>query len=210
MSLTKTPLKVIGVKGGRKLDVLNDAIDIWAEETPTIIEQLKDSISDLEYISLISKYGHPMKVPHDALELASLTALYENRDEEVEIEFSCLIWHVFSMKSTSLESSFGSNAYDGFDWGRDGSVNWIKTNNIFITVVGKNTESTELPAKLLEALTHWHPHPHKLLLAKLRHQMDEQGFSIANMVVSKRYVQASWLKELLSANPRNDTNASLE
>jgi len=52
----------------------------------------------------------------------------------------------------------------------------------------------------LEALGKSNPHPHKLILTKLRHEIDEQGIAIANKILDKQYVHAYWLEEILTAD----------
>lgn len=187
---------------------IEEALNIWAESKPDIIELLLSTIDDLDFLSLISKYSNPMKIPEGVDELSDLKALYDSREFDVEdpeekvladLQLKCLVWYVFTKKSPTFAPFHGIEDSSGLEWGKAEGINWVKTDNLFVTVVGKRVPTSELPNKLLDALEKWNPHPHRLLLAKLRHQMDEKGFAIANSVVNKHYVQAGWLQQLLNS-----------
>ena len=150
-----------------------------------------------------------MSIPENLEELLNLKVLYDARqfdisdpEEEVlaKLKFNCLVWYIFTMISPNFASLHGDSDASGLEWGKNDGINWVKTDNLFVTVIGKKIPTSELPNKLLNALEKWNPHPHRLLLAKLRHQMDEKGFSIANSVVNKHYVQAGWLQQLINSD----------
>jgi len=184
---------------------VEEALDIWAEESENIIEELSNSISDLDYIKLTVAYRRPMNIPDTKPEIQELKSLYDSRpvnsDPILEkLELRCLIWYVLSRKGNELDSRFGNHDFNGFAWHSDENCNWIKTENLFVTVVEKSVSTRDLPEKLLVSLEQWSPHPNRLLMAKLRHQLDEKGASVANSLITRQYVQAGWLKDLLSCD----------
>jgi len=178
------------------------AIDIWAEEQENILSELVGSVSDFDYLRLHESFKSPLKIPHVVKELRDLGRLFESRPmDEPELEtlqLKCLIWFVLCEKGANLGAKFGTADFNGFKWRIiDGNCNWVKTENLFVTVIGKDVPTSELPTKLLESLESWRPHPNRLLMAKLRHQLDEKGASVANSLITRQHVQAGWLKELL-------------
>lgn len=79
-----------------------------------------------------------------------------------------------------------------------GEVNWIKTKNLFVTVISKETPASKLPELLLEALNKSNPSPHQLIMSKIRNVMDEKGVIAAKNVLLKDHLQAYWLNEMLA------------
>src|ERR1035437_2822636 len=79
------------------------------------------------------------------------------------------------------------------------SSNWIRTDQLFITVINKRKRPPEIEAALLDALVQSRPSPHQLLMAKMRAQMEEKGADAEAEVLSDAYLQAGWLQELITS-----------
>ncbi|TKF15914.1 hypothetical protein FCV66_08135 [Enterovibrio norvegicus] len=182
-------------------DLVSEAIDSWEEDRPGIIQLIKSSLSTLDFLRIVKNDNSE----DEEKELAGLKTLYAGRptdDEDVSnLNFSDLLCFVLLSIEKDLQQEFGQQKILGLNWCSKGL--WIKTNNSFILVVGKDTPTAELPAKLVEALVSWNPHPHALLLSKFRHLVDEHGFSYVDELINKKYVQAGWLQELLKADNSN-------
>ncbi|EKZ9177250.1 ABC transporter permease [Vibrio vulnificus] len=188
-----------GLLKGKKIE---DAIDAWDIEQSGILNTLIDSVTDMDYLNLYSLGTAPVKIRHDSRELRELKSLYDARpigeeDELDNLEFKFLQWYVLWKKGEQLKQHFGSTEFYDLQWSVDEYM-WVKAGNLFVCVVGKAVPTSELPDKLLNALEHWRPHPHRLLLAKLRHKLDEHGFTLASSVLSKEHTHAGWLRELLN------------
>lgn len=82
-------------------------------------------------------------------------------------------------------------------------INWIRTDRLFVTVVSKQQQPNLLPDKLLDALYQWCPEPHRLLMSEMRFLMDDRGVIAESEVLSNRYIQVGWLKELLGSKTQN-------
>ena len=87
-----------------------------------------------------------------------------------------------------------------FKWDWTGDVNYIATGKVFISVIRKVSENPEeeLFFALCESLNHFNAPPMHLLMAKIRHEIDERGFEQAQSIMSNRLAQAGWLYSLLS------------
>ncbi|MEZ8114066.1 response regulator receiver domain [Vibrio splendidus] len=193
-----------GVLKGRKIE---DAIDAWDSEQSGILDKLIDSVTDMDYLRLYSLGVAPAAIQHDAKELRELKALYDARPigEEVELddlELKFLQWYVLWKKGDKLKQHYGSSEFYDLQWTEDEYM-WVKAGNLFVCVVGKTVPTSELPDRLLNALEHWRPHPHRLLLAKLRHKLDDHGFTLASSVLSKQHTQAGWLRDLLNVGEQD-------
>jgi CheY-like chemotaxis protein len=78
-------------------------------------------------------------------------------------------------------------------------VNWIRLDNLFVTIVNKNRRPAELESGLVEALYEYGPSLHQLLMAKMRAQMDEKGADAEAEVLRDEFRKAGWLFELIDA-----------
>ena len=180
---------------------VQEALDDWSIEEDNIDNKLIDSITDIDFLSLIREYETtPTKWPTDSQYLSESKSLYDRKPENIRLPFPLLLWWINNQKIINLGSSFGGKTFLNFGWGMDEDINWVHTDQLFVTVVGKKNPVDMLPLKILEALTKWHPHPHKLILTKLRHEIDEQGIAISNKILKKQYVHAYWLEEILTAD----------
>lgn len=187
---------------------INDAIDAWEEEHTGIIDVLVNSVTDLDYLNLHSLGEPPAKIKGSRKELRELKALYDNRplgedDDLDKLEFKFLQWYVLWKKGEKIQNSFGDSEFSDLRWSDSDEHMWVKAGNLFVCVVGKTIPTPELPERLLSAIEHWGPHPHRLLLAKIRHKLDEHGFTIASSVLSKQHTHAGWLRELLNSDEQD-------
>lgn len=83
---------------------------------------------------------------------------------------------------------------------KDDSLNYISTGKVFISVVRKSSDDPEeqLYTALRESLNHFNASPMHLLMAKIRHEIDERGLEQAQSILLNRSAQAGWLYSLLS------------
>uniref|UniRef100_UPI002A8401EA hypothetical protein n=1 Tax=Enterobacter bugandensis TaxID=881260 RepID=UPI002A8401EA len=124
--------------------------------------------------------------------------IYEGRPDNINIQKPLILKWIISKKLEKYADQFNDKTSKFFDWGINKNCNWIKTEDLFITVLGKkDTPISEIPNQLLEALSDSKPHPHKLILSKLRSEIESNGSYAASNILNKRFLQAAWLKELL-------------
>lgn len=185
-------------------DSVNEKIDEWSDFDGfgDIRSLLLESISALDFMSMVRDFG---KAKHCNTCLESdyareFRALSERMPDDVKLTINILFWYVLTFRYRELVGLFDEAGAEQVDWEIDGGLNWIRTDRVFITVVSKGEDPSTIPERLLQALTHWNPHPHNLLLAKLRHELDDRGVSITDGILGKSYIQAYWLDELLKAD----------
>lgn len=94
-----------------------------------------------------------------------------------------------------------------WEWSETDSLNFIQTGRIFITVIKKSNREPqeELINSLENALISWNAPPMHLLMAKMRHCINDKGLEQANKIMLYRGVQAGWLYNLISS--KNDTDS---
>src|ERR1051326_195490 len=77
-------------------------------------------------------------------------------------------------------------------------LNWLRTENLFLTVVSKEVEGSSIIDRLRDALCAWQPSPHRLIVSSLRAELEGRGGSIEEAALSDSSVQVGLLKQLLS------------
>lgn len=192
----------------RKL--VEDALDSWGDENTEIKDQLVDSISKIDMLYLIHHHANELlsaKLEHQMLD--AFKCLYKQKPDDIELCEKLLIRWLISEKYKDLEEISPMKTAKHFDWGVDGDINWIKTEDLFLTVVGKKTtQIKDIPEKLLSAMECWKPHPHKLILSKLRNDVESKGISASSNILNRKHLQAAWLKELLHSKTEYESKTA--
>ncbi len=182
-------------------EMVEEAIDDWLDENANIRQELLDSISKIDLLYLVHKHSGSLfsgDLEHQKLE--AFKNLYEQKPDDVQLRKDLLIKWLVSEKYKELDLITPEETAKHFDWSVNGDINWIKTEDLFLTVVGKKlTQVEEIPNKLLIAMECWRPHPHKLILSKLRNDVENKGISASSNILNKKHLQAAWLKELLQS-----------
>ncbi|WP_249553000.1 MULTISPECIES: response regulator receiver domain [Shewanella] len=91
-------------------------------------------------------------------------------------------------------------------WSFNKKINFISTGKAFITVVKKSDEEPVelLHEKLTEALIAHNPPPIMLLLAKIRHELDEKGLEQASDIINDQLAQSGWLIDMYNSHHDDD------
>ncbi|HCG7749301.1 TPA: hypothetical protein NJ442_003242 [Vibrio parahaemolyticus] len=129
-----------------------------------------------------------------------LEGIYLDKPEEVEVSIDDLFMFGLSQAYKNHEHQLMSEFELFNEAFIDTDVNWIKNNRLFVTVVDKSETNPEcLPDKLLQALCSWNPKPLRLLMSKIRTELDGHGISFEDSALSNDYVLAGWLREFVGA-----------
>lgn len=116
-----------------------------------------------------------------------------------------LLEHHFHEYQKVIEPKLSSEHIAGLSYASIASaVKWIKANNFFIAFAHKSDEDNLL--KVAEdALVSWRPHPARMILSKLRTEIEENGVTVQDAVLSAKNASALWYKEALSAEAEERT-----
>jgi len=175
--------------------------DNWIDVDPLIFKKFDDCLTDLDFLVLLKDFEHyDRRGWLDSDQAREFRVLMQEKPEDFHVNEEVVFWYVQSNKLQTMSEVLNRTGTVNINWESSGEVNWICTEKLFITIVGKEITATQLPEKLLGALSAWKPHPHRLLMAKLRHEVDDKGMTIATGIVANRYVQAHWLEKLVAAD----------
>lgn len=84
----------------------------------------------------------------------------------------------------------------------DGTVKFIRAARGFVAFKSKNDPEELMPA-MLKALVAWDPRPPRLMLTKLRAEMNERGIEVQDDALGDPEIGAVWYRRLLEASERN-------
>lgn len=197
VSLLCPTFKTLPARLAEKLD---DGLNEWNDADPSINVRLLESINHLDFLSMLRDCGSTdRKLMLSTNYAQSFRGIFKDKPDVIDLNEECLFWYMMTKIYESIAHQFNKDGVSHVDWGKDGDVNWVCTEKLFLTIVGKNIDAGDLPERLVQALVQWNPHPHKLLMAKLRHELDDKGIAIATEIVGNKYVQAHWLDMLVSA-----------
>ncbi|MFD2179811.1 response regulator receiver domain [Veronia pacifica] len=181
------------------LKKIDDHIDDWELEDDSIRSRIVESISTLDLLHLIKDYGDDIARPTFEHELfIELDSIYGELPSDIKLNKALFVKWLCHQKLKKYDGFFSSSPASYLDWGEGQSANWLKTEDLFLTVLGKKqTPVNEIPSQIVAAMDMWRPHPHKLILSKLRNEVESKGISASSSILHKKFLQASWLKELL-------------
>lgn len=178
---------------------IDNGLDDWEIDEPGVKDELINSISTIDLLYLINNFESSLCLQtfhHDLLDI--FYDIYGRKPEDITIPKPLVLKWIISEKLDRYTEHFSDKTSKFFDWGINQNCNWIKTEDLFITVLGKkDTPISEIPNQILEALSNSKPHPHKLILSKLRSEIESNGSYAASNILNKKFLQAAWLKELL-------------
>lgn len=93
---------------------------------------------------------------------------------------------------------FNNRTISHLTWNNGGPNRFIAAGSAFIAFSQK-THDDDLLADLREALKAWQPPPSRLILAKLRAEMDEYGVMAQSSVLENKHALAHWYRQLLDS-----------
>lgn len=186
---------------GRALEALQELLDQWSDHDPGIIDRLKEQIDLVTFLRLRWTDDLNFKQAVNGIELQGLQEIVSTASGHgLNIEaYKILKWLLHQVQEDLSDSlspdDLGKVSFDIVDTG----VNWIRTNTLFVTVLSKgNVQPKDLPQKLAQALESWDPLPQRLILSKMRTELDSTGVLAEDEVLSDRYLQADWLNDFLA------------
>jgi hypothetical protein len=186
--------------------------DAIKAETETRLESWEDKVTEIRSI-LVNELTHGVRLallknglsinhPNNAESLKPFlnhlegSAFETVKDRETILQY--LLKEVEERENVQGAQRFSIKASNAGD-----AVRWILVENVFLAIVGKDeVPPDQLIANLQAALVAWNPSPNRLILAKIRAELDARGIRADREILGNRNLQAFWLKLLLQADER--------
>ncbi|WP_141231851.1 response regulator receiver domain [Pseudomonas sp. Irchel s3h9] len=182
--------------------IVAELLDSWEDVSRGASERVLGFIDDNLYLKLksIKDKSIDWLTVGGWPELESFKAFVEAGPPEVSSKYISFLKFSVNYKQEELKGKLSEKDFGKLDWGFEGvtGINWIRTDRLFVTVVSKTEDPASLPSKLLSSLVRWNPEPHRLLMSKMRAELDERGVLAEGTVLDNQYLQAGWLQEYLT------------
>jgi hypothetical protein len=192
----------------RAIQAAREQMDNWSDYEDQIFKKIEENLDEGLFL-FIRRISGELKWPEivSQPEFSGIVALYESAPPSVDKGrlnlrlFAKWIMHTLQEKIRPRLATGDMDIGEvRFGVNRDTQLNWVRTDQLFVTVVGKNNEPALLPQKLSDALQSWNPEPHRLLMSKMRATLDRIGGVAEDEVLSNQHLQAGWLKEYIVAD----------
>ncbi|TKF57556.1 hypothetical protein FCV63_11380 [Vibrio lentus] len=181
-------------------DDKNMLFSLWELEDPTITSNINDLFSSTSIVEAINIYQCKKDIKKVTF-YEQLEALYSEKPGEIELSIEDLFLQGLFNKYEEIKGSAHCEQFLKNEAFIDGDINWIKNDRLFVTVVDKNaTEPEYLPEQLQRALESWNPKPLRLLMSKIRTELDGNGITFEDSILSNDYVLAGWLKDFVESS----------
>ncbi|MFM2592734.1 response regulator receiver domain [Vibrio harveyi] len=131
---------------------------------------------------------------------SDLNDVYSSKPEEVQLTFGEFLLAAYFTFHEEVGPKLNADELLCNKAFYSSSVNWIKNERLFLTIVSKRSvEPENLTNSLLDALSAWNPQPHRLLMSKMRAELENKGVLFEDAVLGDNNTHAGWLKDLLEA-----------
>ncbi|WP_143491845.1 MULTISPECIES: response regulator receiver domain [unclassified Pseudomonas] len=181
---------------------VRELLEGWEDSNQGVADRILSFIDDNLYLKIKSIKDSKIDWVEvgEWPELEAFKEFVRNGPPEAVDKFCGILKFSVSCKQESLKCKLAQKDFGKLDWDFEGvtGVNWIRTDRLFVTVVSKSEDPATLPSKLLSSLVRWNPEPHRLLMSKMRAELDERGVLAEGTVLDNQYLQAGWLQEYLT------------
>lgn len=191
------------VKRDVEIDISVDKsmmFSLWESESQNITDDLKELFSSTSIVEAMNIYLCKENINKISF-YEQLSELYADKPSEVDLSIEDLFLVGLSNRYEEIEDSVHCEQFLKNEAFIDGDINWIKNDRLFVTVVDKNaTEPENLPEQLQKALESWNPKPLRLLMSKIRTELDGNGITFEDSILSNDYVLAGWLRDFVESS----------
>lgn len=193
-------LTQITVNVSQRIANIPEKISEWEDDDQDIVARLLDLIDLPTAIRTLNLPDSKWSTIKNVRGLDQLRQFIEERQIAEKVALNDVGEWLLAKKLESWEDLFSSidNGYINFS-DQQNNV-WIRSDKIFVTVVGKETPPEEIVSKLIDSLVDSCPSPHRLLMTKIRGELDTYGVGAETVVLDKRHVQAGWMHQMLTSN----------
>ena len=175
----------------------------WEDREEGISKKLTNEITADTYLDVRSRFpGNPGEL-FKMEESRRLKEYLENRPNKDQLKSpEQLAKWLLTEKQKELAKDFSPNNLGNVQVGRLNDINWICTDKLFVTVLPKaSCTPGQFEEKLLAAIKASNPSPHRLLLTKMRCEIDQRGLEAESTILGNRHIQAVWLNDFLNQTP---------
>lgn len=197
----------------KKVENFENKIEDWSsiQGQNNIYGNLLDSLDEIAFLKILEQEDIVWSSVRTLPELAYLADILNTIPENIGLCANDVFLLLMHKKQDEFRRKMAKGSYGRIATGKqENAVNWIRTDSLFVTVISKEHDASTIPDRLLAALEAWDPTPHRLIMSKMRNEIDQHGVIAEAGVLKNRHLQAGWLKEILEADEaKRRTNVRL-
>jgi hypothetical protein len=175
-------------------DVIDDIVQVFGKDA---IKTLVDSITLGTYLNLRQDNLTSLRNPNTIRYLAEFQNVYAKYSKEVNWNIDdCFKW---VLRQIEKENEITQSIDHSLNWRfkESDDKSWLRTDRLFLTVVKKDAE--EVIDGLEKALIAWKPSPNRLIVTKIRNELEAHGVSAENKALMDSVLQCGWLENVRNA-----------
>jgi hypothetical protein len=193
---------------GDAVPIVPDDVIKWDLDDEDISAKLKKELNTSLFLQLMQERDVSKTDWKELADFKPFLEIFSARQNDIRnsIDSNAILDWLVKEKIISSKKPFSTTNFGKVEFCVHNSSNrnnWIRTNNLFVTVIAKSTNASEIPKMLLDALTASDPSPHRLLMAKMRNCLDNSGVSAEAAIIRKGNIQAGLLWQMLHAKPND-------
>lgn len=174
----------------------------WEETAPNVLSEMLLSIDRLALVKILERgivgLNQIEEFPDFKL-LCEIIASAPVKFKPKDMVKYVLREKIKSVKDELSTRNFGTVEIDEVLSDDGQSVNWIRVDSLFVTVIKKSAISPDQFAeRLIDAIQGWDPSPHRLILSRMRGEISKRGIMVEQEVLKNPYLQVAWLKDVFS------------
>jgi len=185
-------------------DKVQAILDSWDDEAQGVQESLLAEIPSSFFAVARSEFGTNLGNVLGSEEGKRIKEILNANPTGKQLSAKLVIDWLFMKKEAELQAQLSDMSVGKLRIGRDGPINWITSDRIFITVVPKSVDPASLVTKLQQAIKAFFPSPHRLLFTKMRSDIDDRGRIAESTILLDRKIQTVLVNELLKSDPSDE------
>ena len=170
---------------------------------PDIVNKIRKSITAEQYFGVrhspetALKFCHKNKQPFSGFKAVCVEQGWSRGDIK-----SVLGWAISDFEKNNKDKMH-NEIIPNLSWSSD-SIKWIRSSTAFMAFT-KKVEVVDLIDRLQTTLTVWAPRPSRLLLAKIRNELEKRGSIAEDIALGNNHVLAKWYQTLIDSDEDNQT-----
>ncbi|QFY43523.1 hypothetical protein F6R98_13585 [Candidatus Methylospira mobilis] len=183
-----------------KLTSLQKKMGAWEDIQDGIFDYLLGCVDQIAFLKVLERDDRSWNAISEMPELNDLARYLNSIPQGVNLNADQVIELLMHRRQSDFCQKMSQVPYGRVTTGSNNDINWIRTDSLFITVVSKQHDPNTIPERLLDALEAWDPVPHRLIMSKMRSELDQQGVMAETGVLMNRHLHAGWLEEILESD----------
>lgn len=183
---------------------VRDDLENWEVESEGITTRLISETSADLYLQARSRCAENFRPALGLDECIGIKALFESKPQTLKLDREKIVRWLLRKKQDQVQAQFSKTDLGRVQFEANTGCNWVCTEKLFVTVISKSSSPAIFEEKLLAAIKASFPSPHRLLVTKMRCEIDKRGLVAESAILGDTHVQTAWLNDFLNPAPADE------